>query len=150
MCIRDSLIDHASCITRNNIKINPDCDGAVLERIYQEEAREFIYEPLRIGRRLLNEMLIDSIIPDLAEKGVLIDSTRYAQGRKRLKMYTVWDTYRNSRPANYGSRVDYILVSKALKEGVKKADIWAKVMGSDHCPVFTDLQICLLYTSRCV
>ncbi|AGO13168.1 AaceriAFR016Wp [[Ashbya] aceris (nom. inval.)] len=134
------LIDHAGCIARNNIKIKPGCAGSVLERIYQAEAREFIYEPLRIGRRLLNEMLIDSIIPDFAEKGVLIDSTRYAQGRKRLKMYTVWDTYRNARPANYGSRVDYILVSKALKKAIKKADIWAKVMGSDHCPVFTDIQ----------
>jgi exodeoxyribonuclease-3 len=34
-----------------------------------------------------------------------------------------------------GWRIDYWLVSASLKKSVKKAEIHAGVMGSDHCPV---------------
>ena len=49
--------------------------------------------------------------------------------------YTWWSHFANSRARNVGWRIDYILVSAALKSKVKAADIHAKVMGSDHCPV---------------
>jgi exodeoxyribonuclease-3 len=49
--------------------------------------------------------------------------------------YTWWSHYANSRARNVGWRIDYVLVSPALKDAVKAAEIHADVMGSDHCPV---------------
>lgn len=58
---------------------------------------------------------------------------------KRVGMYTCWSTLINARPANYGTRIDYTLVSPGLRDWVKGADIQADVPGSDHCPVYVDL-----------
>lgn len=49
--------------------------------------------------------------------------------------YTWWSHFANSRDRNIGWRIDYILVSPALKDKVKSAKILPEVMGSDHCPV---------------
>jgi len=49
--------------------------------------------------------------------------------------YSWWSHYANSRERNVGWRIDYVLVSPALKKSVKAAEIHADVMGSDHCPV---------------
>jgi exodeoxyribonuclease-3 len=49
--------------------------------------------------------------------------------------YTWWSHFANSRARNVGWRIDYVLVSSALRRAVKAADIHADVMGSDHCPV---------------
>jgi exodeoxyribonuclease-3 len=40
-----------------------------------------------------------------------------------------------------GWRIDYVLVSQALKDNVKEAKIHADVMGSDHCPVSIELDL---------
>jgi len=53
--------------------------------------------------------------------------------------YTWWSHFANSRARNVGWRIDYVLVSSALKRSVKSAHIHAKVMGSDHCPVSVEL-----------
>lgn len=55
--------------------------------------------------------------------------------------YTWWSHFARSRERNVGWRIDYILVSKALKNKVKKAQIHPDVMGSDHCPVSIELDI---------
>jgi exodeoxyribonuclease III len=49
--------------------------------------------------------------------------------------YTWWSHFANSRARNVGWRIDYFLVSDALKDKVKAADIHADIMGSDHCPI---------------
>lgn len=49
--------------------------------------------------------------------------------------YTWWSHFANSRARNVGWRIDYFLVSEALKNKVKAAEIHADVMGSDHCPI---------------
>ena len=49
--------------------------------------------------------------------------------------YTWWSHWSNARARNIGWRIDYILVSKALKNKVESASIHADVMGSDHCPI---------------
>ena len=49
--------------------------------------------------------------------------------------YTWWSYRGGARANNKGWRIDYFLVSQALKKSVKAADIHADVMGSDHCPV---------------
>lgn len=55
--------------------------------------------------------------------------------------YSWWSHFANSRERNVGWRIDYVLVSAALKDKVKAADIHPQVMGSDHCPVSVTLDI---------
>ncbi len=55
--------------------------------------------------------------------------------------YSWWTHWANARARNVGWRIDYFLVSAALKDKVKSAKIHANVMGSDHCPVSIDLEI---------
>ena len=49
--------------------------------------------------------------------------------------YSWWSNFTNARARNVGWRIDYFLVSAALRGKVAAADIHADVMGSDHCPV---------------
>ncbi len=49
--------------------------------------------------------------------------------------YSWWSHFANARARNIGWRIDYILVSAALKDRVKSAAIYPEVLGSDHCPV---------------
>ena len=55
--------------------------------------------------------------------------------------YTWWSHFANSRARNVGWRIDYFLASKSLKSHIKKAEIHADIMGSDHCPVSVTLDI---------
>ncbi|MCA9339002.1 exodeoxyribonuclease III [Candidatus Saccharibacteria bacterium] len=55
--------------------------------------------------------------------------------------YSWWTHWANARARNVGWRIDYFLVSNALKDRVKNAKIHADVMGSDHCPVSIELTI---------
>lgn len=55
--------------------------------------------------------------------------------------YTWWSHFANARARNVGWRIDYFLVSAGLKGKVKAANIHAKVMGSDHCPVSVTLDL---------
>lgn len=66
---------------------------------------------------------------------VLWDLCRYFHP-DREGMNTCWDTKKNTRPANYGSRIDYVLCSDGLKDWFTHADIQEGLMGSDHCPVY--------------
>ncbi|CAI4218278.1 unnamed protein product [Parascedosporium putredinis] len=43
---------------------------------------------------------------------------------------------RNTRPANVGSRIDYVFCSNGIKDWFIDANIQEGLMGSDHCPVF--------------
>lgn len=49
--------------------------------------------------------------------------------------YTWWSPIGNARAKNVGWRLDYVLVSAALRPQLKEAFIRGKVLGSDHCPV---------------
>jgi exodeoxyribonuclease-3 len=49
--------------------------------------------------------------------------------------YTWWSFRTNARSRNVGWRIDYFLVSNRFMPNVAKAEIYADVMGSDHCPV---------------
>lgn len=55
--------------------------------------------------------------------------------------YSWWTHWANARARNVGWRIDYVMVSKALKPKVKSAQIHADIMGSDHCPVSIELEI---------
>jgi exodeoxyribonuclease-3 len=55
--------------------------------------------------------------------------------------YSWWSHWANARTRNIGWRIDYVLVSAALKDRVKEAFILPEVMGSDHCPVGIKLAV---------
>lgn len=55
--------------------------------------------------------------------------------------YTWWTHWANARERNVGWRIDYMMVSKSLKDKIKSADIHPDIMGSDHCPVSITLDI---------
>jgi exodeoxyribonuclease-3 len=55
--------------------------------------------------------------------------------------YTWWTHWANARERNVGWRIDYFLVSESLKKQIKSTDIHADVMGSDHCPISTELDV---------
>lgn len=49
--------------------------------------------------------------------------------------YTWWSPMNNCRARNIGWRIDYFMISPALRPRLKSARILTDVMGSDHCPV---------------
>jgi exodeoxyribonuclease III len=53
--------------------------------------------------------------------------------------YSWWSPFANARSRNVGWRIDYVLVSGALRDAVQAAAIHADVLGSDHCPVSVTL-----------
>ena len=69
-----------------------------------------------------------------------IDTFRYfhpdAEGR-----YSWWSYRFNARKNNAGWRIDYFLVSDALKDSLVDADIHENIFGSDHCPVSLKLSL---------
>lgn len=55
--------------------------------------------------------------------------------------YTWWTHWANARARNVGWRIDYVLVSKTLKDKIVAADTHPDIMGSDHCPVSITLDV---------
>jgi exodeoxyribonuclease-3 len=53
--------------------------------------------------------------------------------------YTWWSPMRGVRARNVGWRIDYVLISAALRPRLKRAFIRPDVPGSDHCPVGIEL-----------
>ena len=74
----------------------------------------------------------------LLESG-FIDTFRYfypdAEG-----IYSWWSYRFQARAKNAGWRIDYFLISEALKEHLKGAHIHTDIWGSDHCPVECTLE----------
>lgn len=59
----------------------------------------------------------------------------------RTEAFTWWTHWANARARNVGWRIDYWLASTELKPHIKSAEIYPKVMGSDHCPVSIEVDI---------
>ena len=55
--------------------------------------------------------------------------------------YSWWSYRMNARQRNVGWRIDYFLVSGALKDSIVSTDILNDIYGSDHCPVELVLSI---------
>jgi len=54
--------------------------------------------------------------------------------------YSWWSYRAGARGKNIGWRIDYFLVSAQLSDKILAAKIHDQVMGSDHCPVFLELE----------
>jgi exodeoxyribonuclease-3 len=63
-----------------------------------------------------------------------VDSFRYLYP-DQTDAYTWWSYLRHARDTNAGWRIDYFIVSEALKEDIEDSLIYSDVFGSDHCPV---------------
>jgi exodeoxyribonuclease III len=69
-----------------------------------------------------------------------VDSFRHLN--QEPHQYTWWHVLRPSnRLENKGWRIDYINVTKNLKNKIKSVKIFPEVKHSDHCPVYTELQM---------
>ncbi len=53
--------------------------------------------------------------------------------------YTWWSNRKGVRERNIGWRIDYFLVSRALRPRLRSASILGHVLGSDHCPVAVEI-----------
>lgn len=54
--------------------------------------------------------------------------------------YSWWSYRGGARERNVGWRIDYFLVSEALKDKVVAAKIRNDIFGSDHCPVYLEVK----------
>ena len=69
-----------------------------------------------------------------------VDSFRYLYPDK-TGAYTWWSYMFKSRERNTGWRIDYFITSERVKEQIREAEIYADVMGSDHCPVGLTIEL---------
>ncbi|TDL23804.1 DNase I-like protein [Rickenella mellea] len=98
------------------------CDGSLASR-----ANEFWEHPARAWFREW-----------LHPRGPMVDVIRNCWP-ERQGMYTCWNTKISARESNYGTRIDYFLLTKGLLKWFKHGDIQPSLKGSDHCPVFIEL-----------
>ncbi|KAL2913592.1 Class II abasic (AP) endonuclease [Polyrhizophydium stewartii] len=85
--------------------------------------REFGETP---SRRWLSRML--------APQGPMTDTFRHFHPQQ-AQAFTCWNTLIDARRSNFGTRIDYILVSSGVVPAICAGSILAQVMGSDHAPV---------------
>lgn len=55
--------------------------------------------------------------------------------------YSWWSYITKARERNAGWRIDYFVVSDRLADSIAEADIRDDIFGSDHCPVYLELDI---------
>ncbi|KAJ5219863.1 hypothetical protein N7468_009067 [Penicillium chermesinum] len=81
--------------------------------------------------KLFNSLLADGVVVgermDGREEPVLHDICRSFHP-ERTGMYTCWDTRLNTRPGNYGSRIDYVLCSLDMREWFCESNIQEGLM----------------------
>ena len=70
----------------------------------------------------------------LLRDGKLIDTFRFLNP-DTTGVYSWWSYRANARKNNAGWRIDYFLISEALKGSLENAGIHTEIYGSDHCPV---------------
>lgn len=75
---------------------------------------------------------IDNIL-----KSGFVDSFR--EFHKEGERYSWWSHWGNARANNVGWRIDYCFVSQKLKDKLVDADIDDQTMGSDHAPIYVEL-----------
>lgn len=66
-----------------------------------------------------------------------VDTFRYVN--KEPHNYSWWSYRANARNNNKGWRIDYFMVTDALKENIKRAYILPEAKHSDHCPIGLEL-----------
>ncbi|MDP2925755.1 MAG: exodeoxyribonuclease III [Nanoarchaeota archaeon] len=75
---------------------------------------------------------------DRIHKEGFIDSFRFLNNDK--KEFTWWPYRNNLRERNIGWRIDYIFISESLTADLRNSKILTNVIGSDHCPIFMEIE----------
>jgi AP endonuclease-2 len=128
------------CGDLNIIRSELDTAG-LAERLRKEGMTldEFMSTP---SRRFLNHLVFGGRVIGERDGGrenpVLWDLCREFHPT-RPGMYTCWETKKNARPGNFGSRIDYVLCSSGIKDWFIDANIQEGLLGSDHCPVYATI-----------
>lgn len=96
------------------------------------------YSEIDLARPKANEKTSGFLLQEREVLGKLlntgfIDSFRFFN--KQGNNYTWWDPVTRARERNVGWRIDYVYISKNLKNNLKDAFILNEIYGSDHCPV---------------
>ncbi|RKU41997.1 Class II abasic (AP) endonuclease, variant 2 [Coniochaeta pulveracea] len=123
--------------------IRNELDTAGLQETLKKEDMtldDFLNTP---SRRFMNHLVFGGKVLGKRDEGreepVLWDLCREFHP-DRQGMYTCWETRKNARPGNYGSRIDYVLCSSGIKDWFTDANIQEGLLGSDHCPVYATLR----------
>ncbi|KAK4168583.1 Endonuclease/exonuclease/phosphatase [Cladorrhinum sp. PSN259] len=123
--------------------IRSELDTAGLPEQLRKEAmtiEDFLSTP---SRRFLNQIVFGGRIFGERDAGreepVLWDICREFHPT-RVGMYTCWDTRKNARPGNFGSRIDYVLCTSGIKDWFIDSNIQEGLLGSDHCPVYATME----------
>lgn len=69
----------------------------------------------------------------------MVDAFRLKHPHRR-NAFTCWNTKIGARQTNFGTRIDYILMSSNLVPLLSNCDIMPEYEGSDHCPVYAELK----------
>ncbi|KAF9418238.1 Class II abasic (AP) endonuclease, partial [Podila epigama] len=85
----------------------------------------------------------------LTPQGPLIDLYRIFH-KDEPGAFTCWNTKINARPSNYGTRLDYILITEGLLPWFKSCDRLPNIVGSDHCPVIAEMSSSITPTMETV
>lgn len=80
-----------------------------------------------------------AMLDNLATAG-FVDAFRHLHGNVPDR-YTWWSYQHSARKNNKGWRIDYFFVSQKLVSKIRRAEILAEVMGSDHCPICITLDV---------
>ncbi|KAK1758391.1 Endonuclease/exonuclease/phosphatase [Echria macrotheca] len=122
--------------------IRSDLDTAGLPERLRKEAMtmdDFFNTP---PRRFFNQLLFNGQVIGERDEGreepVLWDICREFHPTRK-GMYTCWETKKNARPGNFGSRIDYVLCTSGIKDWFVDSNIQEGLLGSDHCPVYATL-----------
>lgn len=101
-----------------------------LEAIRKNTSTEDTYISMQ-SRRLFNQLLDDGKVVGSREEGrekpVMYDICRSFHP-DRAGMYTCWDTRLNTRPGNFGARIDYVLCSLDMKDWFVDSNIQEGLM----------------------
>lgn len=124
----------------NIIRTDIDTAGCA-EQLRKEDMTldDFLSTP---SRRFFNQLIFEGQVIGERDEGreepVMWDITRTFHP-DRQGMFTCWETKKNARPGNFGSRIDYILCTSGLKGWFEDSNIQEGLMGSDHCPVYATM-----------
>ncbi|PSR70675.1 hypothetical protein PHLCEN_2v13448 [Hermanssonia centrifuga] len=95
----------------------------------------------RLSFKMNYHLMLQERVRNFIEEGreviVLGDINTYPENL--VERYQGWNTKISARETNYGTRIDYILVTRGLLKWIKQGDIQPSLKGSDHCPIYIDL-----------
>jgi exodeoxyribonuclease III len=117
--VADSMTNGARLVLCGDINIaRADIDVHPKER-----------KPRAIGQLPEERALLERILTQ-----GLVDTSRQLEPEND-QMFTWWAPWRNLRQRNIGWRLDYVLASRPVFEGVKSCVVQADIGTSDHAPV---------------